>query len=550
MEDFKAKAIVRGNMVQPEHDIALQDTDRLQGRAALVNNVKAAVALAGAVRSTLGPRGLDKMLVDSDGSSLVTNDGVTVLETAQIEHPTARLLIAASSSQDKVARDGTTTTVVLTAELLQNALEMVRSGIHPSVVINGYNIAQKECLRELGSLSREPSSKSEVESVVSTSLAGKIGDSLGEHLTALAIRAAEVISKEDGGDDLERLRVKRLPVSGGSSSDSELVSGLVIAKTRLDQSTPSSCKGGRIAIIDGGLENPKLEIDAEIEVRSAGVLQGFHKRTMEKLQEQVSHLLSLGVDLLIVRDGIADEAVSMLREAGITAYRRFERNDLEMLSRLTGSHIVRGIERLGEDNVGTYENRSESVTAGVSHTTIEGSEGGAMTILIRGSSPQIREECERAFDDALGVAFRLTRDSRMLPGGGASQTHLARHLRTFAPANKGREQIAIEGYAAALEVIPRSLAENAGLSPIDEVLELSASQASDSDNGSWVGLNAWTGKKARMDKLGILDPLFVVSNSISGATEAAISVLRINDVLWAKQDPLTPDWKEEEDQED
>jgi chaperonin GroEL (HSP60 family) len=220
-----------------------------------------------------------------------------------------------------------------------------------------------------------------------------------------------------------------------------------------------------------------------------------------------------------------------------------------MLSQLTGSHIVRGIERLDEDNVGTYVDRSESVTAGVSHTTIEGSEGGAMTILIRGSSPQIREECERAFDDALGVAFRLTRDSRMLPGGGASQTHLARHLRIFAPANKGREQLAIEGYAAALEVIPRSLAENAGLSPIDEVLELSASQASDSDNGSWIGLNAWTGEKARMDELGILDPLFVVSNSISGATEAAISVLRINDVLWAKQDPLTPDWKEE-DQED
>ena len=208
------------------------------------------------------------------------------------------------------------------------------------------------------------------------------------------------------------------------------------------------------------------------------------------------------------------------------------------------------IDRLQDSDVGIYGNRSETVTAGITHTTIEGGEGGAMTILIRGSSPQIREECERAFNDALGVASRLTRDSRMLPGGGASQTHLARHLRIFAPPNKGREQLAIEGYAAALEVIPRSLAENAGLSPIDEVLELSASQASDPDNGSWIGLNAWTGEKARMDELGILDPLFVISNSISGATEAAISVLRINDVLWAKQDPLTPDWKGEEDQED
>ncbi|RAH16796.1 MAG: thermosome subunit [Methanobacteriota archaeon] len=537
-------------MVQPEHDIALQDTDRLQGRAALVNNVKAAVALAGAVRSTLGPRGLDKMLVDSDGSSLVTNDGVTVLETAQIEHPTARLLIAASASQDKVARDGTTTTVVLTAELLQNALEMVRSGIHPSIVINGYSIAQKECLDELESMSKEASSPEEGRSVVSTSLAGKIGESLAEHLTGLAIEAAEVLSDEEGGDDLERLRVKRLPVSGGLSTDSELVNGLVIAKTRLDKITPASSEGGRVAVIDGGLENPKLEIDAEIEVRSAGVLQGFHKRTMENLQNQVDHLSSLGVDLLVVRDGIADEAASLLREAGITAYRRLERNDLEMASRITGSQIVRDVKGLEGDDIGSYTRRSEIVTGGVTHTRIDGEEGGAMTVMIRGSSPQIREECERAFDDALGVAFRLTRDSRMLPGGGATQTHLARHLRIFAPTNKGREQIAIEGYAAALEVVPRTLAENAGLSPIDEVLELSASQASDPKNGSWIGLNAWTGERTRMDKLGVLDPLFVVSNSISGSTEAAISVLRINDVLWAKQDPTTPDWKDEDDQED
>lgn len=537
-------------MVQPEHDIALQDTDRLQGRAALVNNVKAAVALAGAVRSTLGPRGLDKMLVDSDGSSLVTNDGVTVLETAQIEHPTARLLIAASASQDKVARDGTTTTVVLTAELLQNALEMVRSGIHPSIVINGYGIAQDECLSELEGLSRVPSSQEEVRSVVSTSLAGKIGESLAGHLTGLATEAAELLSGEEGGDDLERLRVKRLPISGGSSTDTELVNGLVVAKTRFDRVTPSSSDGGRVAVIDGGLEGSKLEIDAEIEIRTAGVLQGFHKRVTENLQNQVDRLSSLGVDLLIVRDGISDEAVSMLREAGITAYRRFERNDMEMASRITGSQIVRDVVSLGNDDVGSYSSRSETVTAGVTYTRIDGGEGGAMTVLIRGSSPQIREECERAFDDALGVAFRLTRDSRMLPGGGATQTHLARHLRTFAPTNKGREQIAIEGYAAALEVIPRTLAENAGLSPIDEVLELSASQISDSKNGSWIGLNAWNGEKAHMDGLGVLDPLFVVSNSISGATEAAISVLRINDVLWAKQDPMTPDWKDEEDQED
>ena len=235
---------------------------------------------------------------------------------------------------------------------------MVRSGIHPSIVINGYGIAQDECLSELEGLSRVPSSQEEVRSVVSTSLAGKIGESLAGHLTGLATEAAELLSGEEGGDDLERLRGKRLPISGGSSTDTELVNGLVVAKTRFDRVTPSSSDGGRVAVIDGGLEGSKLEIDAEIEIRTAGVLQGFHKRVAENLQNQVDRLSSLGVDLLIVRDGISDEAVSMLREAGITAYRRFERNDMEMASRITGSQIVRDVEGLGDDDVGSYSSLS------------------------------------------------------------------------------------------------------------------------------------------------------------------------------------------------
>tara|TARA_B100001173_G_scaffold312332_1_gene333011 strand:+ start:1479 stop:3092 length:1614 start_codon:yes stop_codon:yes gene_type:complete len=537
-------------MVQAEHDVALQDTDRLEGRAALVNNVKAAVALAGAVRSTLGPRGLDKMLVSPDGSSLVTNDGVTVIETAKVEHPTARLLISASSSQDKAARDGTTTTVVLTAELLQNSLELVRMGVHPSTIINGFLMSEREAVIELERISREAESAEEVKSVISTTMAGKIGKSLASHITNIAYDAAKVLSDEDGGDDLERLRVKRLEVSGGSTTDSYLVNGLVIAKTRVDISTPISSEGGLIAIIDGGLENAKLEMDAEIEVSSPGILKGFHDRSIAKLRKCVDRLSSLGVDLLIVREGISDEAIPMLTEAGITCYRRFERDDLERLSKITGTRMIRDPNRISERDLGAFTGRSEEIIAGVTHTRIEGSEGGALTVIIRGTTPQIREEAIRAFDDAMGVSFRMERDPRVIPGGGAIQTHLARHLRSFALGNPGREQLAIEGYAAALEVVPRTLAENAGLDPIDVVLDLSAAQSSDTENGAWIGLNAFTGDRTRMDQLGILDPLFVTTHSISGSTEAAISVLRINDVLWAKQDPTAPDWKEGEDQED
>jgi len=537
-------------MVQAEHDVAIQDTDRLEGRAALVNNVKAATALAGAVRSTLGPRGLDKMLISDDGDCLVTNDGVTVIEAAKVEHPTARLLISASSSQDKSARDGTTSTVILTAELLQNSLELVRMGIHPSVVISGFLLAEREAISELDRVSRKANSTEELKSVISTTLAGKIGESLASNITEIAFDAADLLSDEQGGDDLERLRVKRLQVSGGSTADSRLVNGLMIAKTRVDISTPSSSDGGIIAIIDGGLENVKLEMDAEIEVSSPGVLKGFHDRSIDKLREEVGHLSSLGVNLLIVKDGISDDAISMLSEAGITSYRRFEREDLERLSKITGSSMVRRATRVSEDDLGRFTCRREETVAGITHSVIEGSEGGALTVVIRGTSPQIREEAVRAFDDAVGVSFRVIRDSRIIPGGGAIQAHLARHLRSFALRNPGREQLAIEGYAAALEVIPRTLAENAGLDPIDAVLDLSAAQTSDEKNGHWIGIDAMTGRRSRMDEMGILDPLFVTRHSISGSTEAAISVLRINDVLWAKQDPTTPEWNGEEDLEE
>ena len=291
-------------------------------------------------------------------------------------------------------------------------------------------------------------------------------------------------------------------------------------------------------------------MDAEIEVSSPGVLKGFHDRSLDKLREEISHLSSLGVDLLIVKDGISDDAISMLSEAGITSYRRFEREALERLSKITGTSMVRRAARISQDDLGRFTGRREETVAGITHSVIEGSEGGALTVVIRGTSPQIREEAVRAFDDAIGVSLRGIRDSRIIPGGGAIQTHLARHLRSFALGNPGREQLAIEGYAAALEVIPRTLAENAGLDPIDVVLDLSAAQTSDEENGHWIGLDAMTGRRSRMDEMGILDPLFVTRHSISGSTEAAISVLRINDVLWAKQDPTTPEWNGEEDLEE
>ena len=537
-------------MVESEHDVALEDTDRLHGRSALVNNVKAAVALAGAVRSTLGPRGLDKMLVEDGGSATITNDGVTVLETAKVEHPTARLLISTSSSQDRAARDGTTTTVILTSELLQNALELVRSGVHPSIIMNGYQIALAEALDEMERISRTPADDSEMPAAVATSISGKVDSVVGEHLTRLALEAAGALSGEEGGKDLERLRVKRLLIKDGGVLDSEVVHGLVLPKSRMDMASSADSDGGRIAIIDGGMESPQLDFEASIEVISADALRGFHERARERMRAQVDLLSSLAVDLLVVRDGIAEDAATLLTDAGITAYRRYEREDLERLARITGSAMVRDARRITDEDIGTYSSRSERSYSGVKHTRIDGPEGGAVTVLIRGSSPSVREEVERAFDDALGVAHRLSADSRMLPGGGATQIHLARHLRAFAPSQTGREQLAIEAFAAALEIVPRTLAENSGLDPIDEILELSAAQTASTENGAWIGMDVVSGGKVRMDEVGVFDPLFVAHHALAGATEAANSVLRIDDVLWAKQDAQTPDWQSEMDDQD
>lgn len=534
--------IGRVQMVESDHDVALEDTDRIHGRTALVNNVKAASSLAGAIRSTLGPKGLDKMLVDGDGSALVTNDGVTVLEKANVEHPTARLLIDASSSQDRAARDGTTTTVLLVAEMLQNSLELVRMGVHPSIIVNGYSIALEESIKEAEKVSRE-SDEEQKSQVVRTSLQGKGDSSVCGLIASLAVEAADGLVDLEGGDDLERMVVKRLQIREGNVMDSSLVNGLILLKSRVDATSPENSDGGVVAIIDGGLEHAKLETDASIEVSSLGIMQEFHERSGENMQKQVTHLSSLGVDLLVVRDGIADEAIAQLTKAGIVAYRRFERSDMDLLSRITGARPVRSVSTLGDEDLGTYSKREEERISDVKHTLIEG-DGGGMTLAVRGSSPAVREEAIRIFDDAIGVAHRLNSRPGVLPGGGAIQSHLARHLRSFSQTQSGREQLAIEAYASALESIPRILAENAGRDPVEVILSLSADQR---ESGAWIGFDLQSGKNCDMGEMGILDTEFVVKHALSGATEAAIGVLRIDDVLWARTDPSTPDWEGEEE---
>ncbi|MBN17136.1 MAG: thermosome subunit [Euryarchaeota archaeon] len=536
--DSRQGGISRVSMVQHEQDSVLQDTSRVAGRQALRNNVEAAVALADAVRSTLGPKGLDKMLLGSDGSTLVTNDGVTVLETAKVLHPTAQMLISTSRAQDDEVRDGTTSTVILTAELLVNALELVDRGIHPATIASGYRMCLPIIEKVLKDISRKSTSNDSLNTVI-TSLAGKGDQGLQNVLAELAHNAA--IREGTGIPEDTRIIKHRT----GSIMSSKLVSGIVLAKSRVHREMSMKPDTGRILVLDGGLEKRKPEIDANLKITQLGAIKAFQERENIDLQKRVDDLVSAKISCLIVRDGIEDDAHIMLADAGILAYRRVERQDLEDICRATGSRPIFDLGDIDDEDVGVFSRIYEEKWNNVDHVIIEGPTKSGNTVVLRGSTDLRLEEAKRAFDDALGVACQLIREPYILPGGGASQIALARQLRRFAETIPGREQMAIEGFAAALEAIPRILSSNAGLDPIDELLRATAAQAD--SKSAWQGLDINSGQITDMGEVSVTEPLSVTKHAISGATEAAISVLRIDDVLWAKQDAQEPDWREEGD---
>jgi chaperonin GroEL (HSP60 family) len=524
-------------MVQTDRDAVLAETESVTGHTALRDNVKAAVALSNAVRSTLGPKGLDKLLVGTDGSAMVTNDGVSVLEAAEVKHQTALMLIGTSRAQDDEVRDGTSSTVVLIAELLVNALQLVERGVHPAVVAQGYNMCEDVVDDTLSAISRDADVEAALQAV-RTALAGK-GDA---GFQAILAQLAHDAARKSGTGETEHVRI--ITQKSGAIGDSELVQGLVLEKTRVHREMELKPEPGRILILDGGLEKRKPEIDATLLITNTGTLAAFHARDRADLQARVDALKEANIDCLIARDGIEEEAHPMLAAAGILAYRRVERPEIEHLCRATGARPVLDIDDIRDEDVGRFQSIREEKRLGTQHLILEGSQTAGITVVLRGSSKMRLDEASRAFDDALGVACQLVDEPRLLPGGGATHIALARRLRRHAETIPGREQMGVEAFAAALEVIPRALAENAGLDPIDSLLRATAAQA-ESDS-AWQGLDITTGKVTDMGEAAVTEPIRITRHAISGATEAAISVLRIDDIVWAKQDAQEPDWQTED----
>ena len=533
-------------MARREHERILQDTEREQGHTALRNNVRAALALADAVRSTIGPLGLDKMLISDDGDVQVTNDGVTVLEAAKVEHPTVRMLISTSSVQDDEARDGTSSAIVLTAELLLNALDWIDRGIHPSVIVSGYRIAMNHCLTAIEDISK-PIEEDDHIRIVSTSLAGKVSEEVRRILSDLAVETAAIAVKRGISTKVDPDLIKRIIIRGGRIADSERVDGIVLRKTRLDSQTPNRLNGGKVLLLDGGLDSKNRYqcFNPNYRTRDDGSIPSTTKL---EIKEQVDAIEKSGIDLLIVKDGIHEDAIPMLRDAGIVTYRRVERTDLELIARACGARIVRDVQSIRPDSIGEFNSVIEERWESIDHVRIHGSVGSGQTVVLRGSTDAVIDEVSRAFDDAIGVACGLQEEPKMLPGGGAIQIALARRLRIHATTIPGREQLAVEAYAAALESIPRALAENSGLDGLDQIIGITAAQTSSSND--WLGLDVIDRSIHPMNERGVLEPIRIARQAITGATESAISVLRIGDILWAKQDAQMPDWQSDLNQDD
>ena len=516
----------------------LNETSRIKGKEALHKNIEAAEALSGAIRSTLGPKGLDKMLVTENGSVKITNDGVSILKNAVIEHPIAKMLIEIAITQEETVHDGTTSTVLIASELLQNAWELYKKGIHPSIIANGYSLAYEHANEFIYSNATKIKNNNLLESITKTSLSGKLGHSLRDHLSSLACKAATAIEKTS---DLKIITNK-----GGSANDSYILEGLVLAKQACSPDMKRNLKNGKILILDGGIEKRMPTINTKINLTSPAMISAFREKELELVSEQIQKIIKINPDILVCRDGIDDSAIRLLQQNGITAYRRVERDDLELLSRTCSASIIASPSMAKIEDLGDFEYSDEENWSGVTHWILKGTNQKGMTLVIRGSNETLLEEVENAFSDALGVACQCLKNKLVLPGGGAIQMALSRNLRKWAEDFKGRESLAILAYADALEIIPRTLAINSGLDPIDKILALNAAQASSSKNSNHWGFNIEKGEICNMYDEGIIENVQQHEQCLASSTAAAISILRIDDVLWAKNDPTFPEGLEEQ----
>lgn len=519
--------------------ILKEGTERTRGRTAQSNNIYAARLIAETVKSTLGPRGMDKMLVDSMGDVVITNDGATILKEIDVAHPAAKMVIEVAKTQDAECGDGTTTSVILTGELLKNAGELLEKGIHPTTITAGYQLAAKEALRVLESIAI-PVKKTDMTTlrqIASTSLNSKNISYNSELISDIVVKACTSVAETTEGkngkttvDIDENILIQK--AKGGSLEDTELISGIILDKERVHSNMPSTVKSAKIALVNAALEIKKTEVDAKIEITAPNQLEAFLAQEEKTLKDMVTKVQKSGATVLITQKGIDDLAQHYLAKAGIYAVRRAKKSDMEKLAKATGAQIVNTLDDLNAKALGTAGLVEERKIGDDKFTFVtECPSAKAVSILLRGGTEHVVDEAERAMHDALSVVAVALEDGKMTPGGGAAATEIAMQLRDHAGTVGGREQLAIEAFAEAVEVVPRTLAENAGLDELDIVLNLRRAHKKGQKSA---GINVYTGKIEDMIELHVIEPLRVGTQEIKASTEAAVMILRIDDVIAAK----------------
>ena len=509
--------------------ILREGATRNRGQEAQNNNFAAARAVAAAVRSTLGPKGMDKMLIDSMGDITITNDGVTILKEMDIEHPAAKMMVEIAKTQDAEVGDGTTTAVVIAGELLKNAEGLLTQGVHPTVIAEGYRMAAAEALVMLNgfAITVKPSDTEKLKKIAETALTGKNAEVSKDRLCDIIVKAITFVTDPDGKVDIAHINVEKKV--GGSVDDTNLIEGMVVDKERAHPGMPKSVKNAKILLLNAALEFKKTEVNAKINISTPGQAQAFLDEEEHMVHTMVDKVIKSGATVIFCQKGIDDVAQHYLAKAGMLAVRRLKKSDIENLARATGANIVNSIDAITPEDLGAAGLVEERKVSGDEMIYISKcKDPKAVSIIVRGGTEHVVDELERAIHDALMVVSVVVEGKKIVAGGGAPETELSLQLRRYASQEGGRVQLAIEAFAAALEVIPRSLAENSGLDPIDMLVAIRAAHEAGKKN---FGLDVYEGKPVDMLKAGVVEPLRVKTQAISSAAEAAVMILRIDDVI-------------------
>lgn len=506
-------------------------TEHVQGKDALSMNINAAKAVAKLVRSTLGPKGMDKMLVNVLGDIVLTNDGATILKEMEIEHPTAKMIVEVAKTQEDIAGDGTTSAVVIAGSLMDKAGELIEKGLHPIVIFKGYNLAAQKAIEILENFATkvEKDDRKTLEKIAETSITGKAPEASSDHLSKVCVDAVLAI-EENGKYNIDDKIVIRKE-AGGKITDTEVIKGIYINKYRLHPDTPAKVENAKIALLDMPIEFAKTNTKSKIQLGSVEEMFAFKDQETINFNKMLDKIIATGANVVFSSKNIDDSAVHYLMKHKIYTCRRLKDEDMTVLSLSTGAKLVRNMNEISADDLGFAE-VVEQESEYEEKTLITGfKKSNTVTILIKAGSEHVTDNIERVFDDALHVVKSVLEDKAIVPGGGASEMVVAQGLRSYASTIEGREQLAIHAFADAMEEIPKAIAENAGLDKINMLLQLRAESGKNKNSG----INVYSGKIEDMMKDSIIDPLRVKTQAIKSASEVSAMILRVDDMLKAQE---------------